>query len=215
MSGRRDAAARCASPTSPPEPTHMSPDRPLLPIMLSNGGRFAVLRFSDAYLGHAAMPTETGVCAEVPSWWPTSSSDEHLSVGPYMCWCPLCLDERPYHRRMWHHRQLQACPHHRVVLSDRCAGCVEEGHVGVTWWTSVGVAKCAAGHALERQAPGENVADCTGAAAVYRACGVSCPGAELPPDFAALSAANLVESLLALGRLKLIVVFQPHRSPRP
>jgi hypothetical protein len=73
-----------------------------------------------ATLGHAAMPLETPVASNTLSCASTSSAGEDLSVGPYMRWCPLCLDERPYHRRMWHHRQLQACPHHRVVLSDRC-----------------------------------------------------------------------------------------------
>ncbi|ASG23214.1 TniQ family protein [Nitrospirillum viridazoti] len=37
--------------------------------------------------------------------------------------CPLCLAEAPYHRAVWDFVFMVACPHHNVMLVDRCAEC--------------------------------------------------------------------------------------------
>jgi hypothetical protein len=170
------------------------------------GARLGIEPSALAALNHASMATETSVGGGDLQERIAVDASAGLQTGPYMRWCPMCLAEKPYHRRMWHHRQLQVCPRHKVILSATCISCVEEGCTGVHSWMSVGVSRCAAGHALDRQPLGPSVPDCTGTAAVYRSCGVACPGPEFPPEFTALPASQLVELLLAFGRLQLVVV---------
>ena len=86
MSGRRDAVAQCASPTSPLDPTHMSPDRQLLPIMLSSCRRFAVLRFSYAYATPALNTYEMDD--------QTPSRREVVSLSAYIQYAVFELEKR-------------------------------------------------------------------------------------------------------------------------
>ena len=37
--------------------------------------------------------------------------------------CPLCLDEKPYHRALWDVSVLTVCPKHAVRLLDKCHAC--------------------------------------------------------------------------------------------
>ncbi|WP_031360998.1 TniQ family protein [Caballeronia sordidicola] len=37
--------------------------------------------------------------------------------------CPACLAESPYLRHHWEHAYVTACPHHRILLVDRCNAC--------------------------------------------------------------------------------------------
>lgn len=47
--------------------------------------------------------------------------------------CPLCLKEQQIWRPEWRDPLLVACPHHRVMLMDRCPACSQEPFSSIAW----------------------------------------------------------------------------------
>lgn len=115
--------------------------------------------------------------------------------------CPACLAEAPYHRRIWDHLQIDACPIHRAKLQDRCTECVTGARIR---WLRCRILSADCGHDLSCQ-PIEDAGDCVGAAVVYRHCGLACDGPDLPAAFSGLGMQDLLEVLLFLGRNDLVV----------
>ena len=115
--------------------------------------------------------------------------------------CPACLAEKPYHRRIWDHQQVDACPIHRLKLLDRCPACVVGGRIR---WGRKGLLSGECGHDLSRQ-PADPAGDCIGAAVVYRRCGLVCDGPDLPAPFAGLPLQDLLDLLFFLGRTDLVI----------
>lgn len=122
-----------------------------------------------------------------------------------MRWCPACLAEAPYHRRIWDHRQIGVCPVHRLRLLHRCPECATENQRGLVAWTRSDMRYCGSGHELSLQ-PAEAAPGWRGTAAVYRACGLSCDGPDLPAEFANLPLQSLLAVLFFLGRMDVVVV---------
>ena len=114
---------------------------------------FAALGFTEGeterFLGHAVPP--------------------QMAMRHVMRVCPACLAEAPYHRRIWDHQQLEACPIHRTMLLDRCPECTIGGRIR---WGRGRFLEGDCGHDLTRQ-PAGTAGDCIGTAAVLpplRAC---------------------------------------------
>ncbi len=126
---------------------------------------------------------------------------------PYarMRWCPACLSERPYHRRVWSWPFLKVCPVHRLKLRDSCTECEAIGVSDFyTGWHRTGLTACFAGHPLPGQ-PTEAVPECDGAAAIYRMCGLRCVGPDLPTEFLDRPFGQTIEFVIALGFLNQVV----------
>ena len=122
-----------------------------------------------------------------------------------MRWCPACLAEKPYHRRAWSWPFLRVCPVHGLKLRDRCVECEATGLSDFyTCWHRTGLTACSAGHPLPNQ-PTEAVADCSGAASIYRLCGLRCDGPELPSVFVDRPFGQTIEFVIALGFLNQVV----------
>lgn len=64
-----------------------------------------------------------------PGWqgthhWVTSIGVYHRSRRRHgLCFCPVCLDERPFFRREWRLAFWTVCPQHQVLLHDACPSC--------------------------------------------------------------------------------------------
>ena len=146
---------------------------------------FAAMGFiaggTEAFLGHR-MPLDT-------------STRQSMRV------CPACLAEAPYHRRVWEHRQVDACPVHCLKLLDRCAECVDGPRFG---WKRHSLMLCNHGHDLSRQTV-PSTGDCIGAKVVYRHLGLRCEGPDLPPDFSGFCLSDLLDMLFFLGRTDLVI----------
>lgn len=71
----------------------------------------------------------------------------------YVRWCPLCVREQAYLRRLWHLKTVTACPQHRCQLVDQCPHCGDR--LAIFRLTEM---RCACGAALD--------AACTGAPCV-------------------------------------------------
>ena len=146
---------------------------------------FAALGFTEGeterFLGHAVPP--------------------QMAMRHVMRVCPACLAEAPYHRRIWDHQQLEACPIHRTMLLDRCPECTIGGRIR---WGRGRFLEGDCGHDLTRQ-PAGTAGDCIGMAAVYRHCGLACDGPDLPPAFSGLPLQDLLELLFFLGRTDVLV----------
>jgi len=119
--------------------------------------------------------------------------------------CPECLGERAYHRRVWEHSQIRACPLHRVRLLERCPQCAANGSQGAISWIRPDFSHCGEGHDL-RSADCAPIPKCRGVAALHRLCGLTCAGPDLPDAFAALPFQDLVDLLFFLGRMQVVVV---------
>ena len=148
-------------------------------------GAFAAMGFSsggtEPFLGHAV---------------PRQMAMRHI-----MRVCPACLAEKPYHRRIWDHQQVDACPVHRLKLLDRCPSCAVGGRIR---WGREKLLSGNCGHDLSVQTA-EPAGDCVGAAAVYRHCGLACDGPDLPAPFVGLPLQDLLDLLLFLGRTDLVI----------
>lgn len=118
--------------------------------------------------------------------------------------CPECLALSPYHRRIWDHQQIKVCPIHRTLLLENCRECPQGGGNGRIRWNRSSVAVGGCGHDLIAQR-GADAGSCAGAAAVYRRCGLSCDGPDLPPAFASLPLQDLLDVLFFLGRMDVVV----------
>ncbi len=115
--------------------------------------------------------------------------------------CPDCLAEAPYHRRIWSLRQLDACPRHGRSLMSRCPEC----DAAFLWRGSSSVQNCHCGARLD--VPGLSAAadDSTGARVVHLHCGLSVPGKSLPSEFGSLPLSALLDLLVFLGRMDLVI----------
>lgn len=66
----------------------------------------------------------------------------------YSCsYCPQCLEEQPFFKKIWLLQPLYACPIHSIFLVDKCYQC------GYSISLSSGVTKCSHCHALLQDAP--------------------------------------------------------------
>ena len=146
---------------------------------------FAAMGFTvgetERFLGHAVPP--------------------QMAMRHVMRVCPACLADSPYHRRIWDHQQLEACPIHRTMLLDLCPECTIGGRIR---WARGRLVEGDCGHDLTRQAAGP-AGDCIGTAAVYRYCGLACDGPDFPPSFSGLPLQDLLELLFFLGRTDVLV----------
>ena len=158
---------------------------PAAKVMGIDPGMLAAMGFADgdkeAFLGHRV---------------PRLSALRH-----FMRVCTACLSEAPYHRRIWDHHQIDACPIHRAKLQDRCTGCTTTAR---TRWKRCHMLFADCGHDLSCQ-PVQGAGDCVGAAVVYRHCGLPCDGPDLPPAFSGLGMQDLLDLLFFLGRIDVVV----------
>ncbi|MFC3530912.1 TniQ family protein [Vogesella facilis] len=58
-------------------------------------------------------------------------------------WCPLCLKEKNFHDAQWDWRIVTWCPHHQILLMERCPGCQQP-----VYWRSTKLKFCACGYCL-------------------------------------------------------------------
>jgi hypothetical protein len=145
-----------------------------------------------AAMGFSNGETETFLGHPVP---------RKMAMRHVMRVCPACLADSPYHRRIWDHQQLEACPIHKVMLLDRCPECTEGGRIR---WGRRHLLSGDCKHDLAQQ-PAESAGACTGTAAIYRHCGLTCEGSSLPPAFADLPLQALLDLLFFLGRTDILV----------
>lgn len=116
--------------------------------------------------------------------------------------CPDCLAEAPYHRRIWSLRQLDVCPRHGRALIHRCPECDSV----LVWGGQAAIQHCYCGAPLNVRGCSAAVEDSTGASVAYLHCGLPAPGDRLPPVFADLPLAVLLDLLIFLGRMEIIIV---------
>ena len=117
-----------------------------------------------------------------------------------MRFCPDCFAEAPYHRRIWEHRQIDACPIHHLKLVSACPSCETQ-----TVWKRGQLTACDCGQDLIEGATRITVEDCIGVAAIYRLCGVVSDGPVLPACFANLPLQELIDLLYFLGRMEMVL----------
>lgn len=56
--------------------------------------------------------------------WLTAIGVYHRSRRRHgLCFCPLCLNERPFFRRQWRLAFWTVCPQHEVLMRDACPSC--------------------------------------------------------------------------------------------
>jgi len=115
--------------------------------------------------------------------------------------CPDCLAEAPYQRRIWSLRHLDACPRHGRALMSRCPEC---GAL-LRWGGQSTIENCHCGAGLNVPGVSAVVDDSIGARVVYLHCGLAAPGYGLPPVFAGLPLAALLDLLVFLGRMDLVI----------
>lgn len=72
--------------------------------------------------------------------------EDLLKYYPYS-YCPQCIEEQPFFKKIWLLRPLYACPIHSIFLVDKCHQC------GYSISLSSGVTKCDHCHALLQDAP--------------------------------------------------------------
>nr|WP_294527005.1 TniQ family protein [uncultured Rhodopila sp.] len=118
-----------------------------------------------------------------------------------MRFCPDCFAEAHYHRRIWEHRQIDACPIHHLKLVSACPSCETQ-----TVWKRGQLTACDCGQDLIEGATRIPLEDCIGVAAIYRLCGVVSDGPVLPASFASLPLQELIDLLYFLGRMEMVLV---------
>ena len=129
------------------------------------------------------------------------------------CFCPDCLAEEPYYRRIWDLRQIDCCPRHSRQLADRCHECGASSR-WVSQWSHT---FCNCGASLDRPGTSSPVEDCTGARAIYLHCRLPAGGdaGRLPAVFRALPLGSLLDLLFFFGRMDVIVASgNPDDMPR-
>lgn len=115
--------------------------------------------------------------------------------------CPDCLAAAPYQRRIWSLRQLDVCPRHERALMSACPEC----EAALRWGGQSTIENCHCGAELAVPGVTPAVDDSIGARVVYLHCGLTAPGDGLPPAFAALPLAALLDLLVFLGRMDLVI----------
>lgn len=71
----------------------------------------------------------SGTAPGRPGWqgthhWVNAIGIYHRSRRRHgLCFCPVCLDERPFFRRQWRLAFWTVCPRHQVLLRDACPSC--------------------------------------------------------------------------------------------
>ncbi len=119
-------------------------------------------------------------------------------------YCPACLASKPYHRRLWEHRQISSCPVHGCGLLDHCPECRSNGVANTAGWGRGFLLTCEAGHRLDLL-PAPAADGTLGVAAVHRAFGFECGGPALHPGFEALPGQAMLDVLVFLGRMDVVV----------
>ncbi len=79
-------------------------------------------------------------------WSNLELHEDLLKYYPYS-YCPQCIEEQPFFKKIWLLRPLYACPIHSIFLVDKCYQC------GSSISLSSGVTKCSHCHTLLQNAP--------------------------------------------------------------
>ena len=79
-------------------------------------------------------------------WSNLELHEDLLKYYPYS-YCPQCIEEQPFFKKIWLLRPLYACPIHSIFLVDKCYQC------GYSISLSSGVKKCSHCHSLLQDAP--------------------------------------------------------------
>ena len=109
--------------------------------------------------------------------------------------CPACLNEQPYHRRIWDLRHVERCPRHRTPLLTHCPDCN-----GVLRWSRWSLTACHCGHALTSSGGAGNIVECDIEEIIYAMAGVPGHSFDLPA-FEGVPLLQMLELLLFLGRM--------------
>lgn len=80
----------------------------------------------------------------IKNWVPFDLHAEDFNHR-YMRWCPACLMESAYLRTDWSFKLCCVCPHHALILVDRCPSCGERQRLGRPL-----LARCRCGYPLDR-----------------------------------------------------------------
>lgn len=89
--------------------------------------------------------------------WITPVGVFHCARGRFgLQYCPVCLSERPYFRRMWRLAFITACADHRVQLRDACPSCRSPIILHRQRFT---LSRCTCGAFLDRRLPGDHAAE--------------------------------------------------------
>lgn len=107
-----------------------------------------VLQLLNIDLKHQSIAfAKTGPTSRSARKWSNLELHEDLlKYYPYS-YCPQCIEEQPFFKKIWLLRPLYACPIHSIFLVDKCYQC------GSSISLSSGVTKCSHCHTLLQDAP--------------------------------------------------------------
>ncbi|WP_324626748.1 TniQ family protein [Acinetobacter sp. MD2(2019)] len=107
-----------------------------------------ILQLLNIDLNHQSLAfAKSGPTSRSAKKWSNIELHENLlKYYPYS-YCPQCIEEQPFFKKIWLLQPLYACPIHSIFLVDECYQC------GYSIMLSSGVTKCSHCHALLQDAP--------------------------------------------------------------
>lgn len=107
-----------------------------------------VLQLLNIDLNHQSLAfTKSGPTSRSAKKWSNIELHEDLLKYHTYSYCPQCIEEQPFFKKIWLLQPLYACPIHSIFLVDKCYQC------GYSISLSSGVKKCSHCHSLLQDAP--------------------------------------------------------------